>query len=555
MTQSQPHITRTTHTLPFDKLSPRDFERLCLWLVEREGYERAEHLGAAGSEQGRDIVAWREGALWAFQCKRMQSFGPKNATEEVKKVLALPKDQRPTGLVFLVTCDVSANTRQQARERCKQTGMECHFWVGTELDEKVKHYPDIVDEFFSAQAIMTGAVSTRPIPWHEVKLTCQEKSSYHLSLLRHKYRPELYVERGALRQHIDRFLSSRDTYYLVLNGRSGMGKTAFLCRLEEDFRKDPAVACLVYDCGALRVSGEIRHVSLLDSLAEGILPKRDDSLGVLLDRIEKAEGFSHQKLVIIVDAINENKNMDGIIQMLADLQRDQVRPWIKVIISCRPHVWPQVSGKMMLPLSEGGYRIPLGYFYKPPNVDDRFVEVTGFSEKEAEEAYKGYQKHYEFKPEEFRDLAPVLQARLKEPLLLWLVSAICAQDRISIEVAGSDISVIPAYIEQILKQLVDGKERERAVRFLEETLPKLMVVDRNCYNTASLDDITDMPHQVETRLKLFVEAGILELEETEETADRQIRFRYERFYDYYFGHHLRKLANRGEKLDCRPTTN
>ncbi|GEM_PF-2999778 len=61
MTHSQPSITGTTHTLPFDKLSPRDFERLCPWLVEREepalslskGYERAEHLGAAGSEQGR----------------------------------------------------------------------------------------------------------------------------------------------------------------------------------------------------------------------------------------------------------------------------------------------------------------------------------------------------------------------------------------------------------------------------------------------------------------------------------------------------------------------
>jgi len=62
-------FTRTTHTLPFDKLSPRNFERLCLWLVEREGYQRAEHLGASGSEQGRDVVAWREGALWAFRRK------------------------------------------------------------------------------------------------------------------------------------------------------------------------------------------------------------------------------------------------------------------------------------------------------------------------------------------------------------------------------------------------------------------------------------------------------------------------------------------------------
>ena len=109
MTRSQPPITSTTHTLPFNRLSPRDFERLCLWLVEREGYERAEHLGAAGSEQGRDIVAWREGALWAFQCKRVQRFGPRDALAEVEKVLALPQKSRPAVLVFLVTCDVSAN--------------------------------------------------------------------------------------------------------------------------------------------------------------------------------------------------------------------------------------------------------------------------------------------------------------------------------------------------------------------------------------------------------------------------------------------------------------
>jgi hypothetical protein len=36
---TRPPITRTTHTLPFDKLSPRGFERLCLWLVEREGID------------------------------------------------------------------------------------------------------------------------------------------------------------------------------------------------------------------------------------------------------------------------------------------------------------------------------------------------------------------------------------------------------------------------------------------------------------------------------------------------------------------------------------
>ncbi|MBE9507181.1 MAG: restriction endonuclease, partial [Chloroflexi bacterium] len=114
----KPLVATTTHVLPLDSLTPSDFERLCLWLVSREGYERAEHLGAAGSEQGRDIIAWRDGEQWAFSCKRVRRFGPKGALAEVEKVLALPEDERPVGLVFLVTCDVSANTRQQVRDRC-----------------------------------------------------------------------------------------------------------------------------------------------------------------------------------------------------------------------------------------------------------------------------------------------------------------------------------------------------------------------------------------------------------------------------------------------------
>ena len=163
MTRTKPPVTGTAHTLPFDRLSPRDFERLCLWLVRREGYERAEHLGAAGSEQGRDVVAWREGKLWAFQCKSVQRFGPKDVLAEIDKIVGLPDDLRPAALVFLVTCDVSAKTRQKARERCGE-GMECHFWAGTELDAMVKRHPEIVKEFFRE-------VGSDERPTSEVKIT------------------------------------------------------------------------------------------------------------------------------------------------------------------------------------------------------------------------------------------------------------------------------------------------------------------------------------------------------------------------------------------------
>ncbi|HEV7669415.1 MAG TPA: restriction endonuclease [Thermoanaerobaculia bacterium] len=72
--RDKPRMTGGSHPVPFEKLAPLEFERLCLWLVRREGYERAEHLGEAGSEQGRDIVAWKGDRRVVFQCKRVQAF-------------------------------------------------------------------------------------------------------------------------------------------------------------------------------------------------------------------------------------------------------------------------------------------------------------------------------------------------------------------------------------------------------------------------------------------------------------------------------------------------
>jgi hypothetical protein len=157
----KPLIITTNHPLPFEQLSAHDFERLCLWLVGREGFERAEHLGAAGSECGRDIIAWRGDELWAFQCKRVKRFGPQGALKEIEKVATLPEGQRPTNLVFVVTCNVTANTRQKARDRCAEQDLDCQFWASTELDERVKRYGDIVKEFFRAgQGSNTGEATT-----------------------------------------------------------------------------------------------------------------------------------------------------------------------------------------------------------------------------------------------------------------------------------------------------------------------------------------------------------------------------------------------------------
>ncbi len=153
---AKPPITGTTHELPFEKLSPRDFERMCLWLVRREGYPTAEHHGAAGSDRGRDLVAQREKGLTAFQCKRVGEFGPSDAEDAVHRILAPFEDSdtgeavtppTPTRIILMIGCDVSVAAREKAERAAGE--IPCEVWARTELDERVHRHQGILKEFFS----------------------------------------------------------------------------------------------------------------------------------------------------------------------------------------------------------------------------------------------------------------------------------------------------------------------------------------------------------------------------------------------------------------------
>jgi len=92
---TKPPATGGSYPLPFGQLAPLEFERLCLWLVKREGYSQAEHLGEAGSEGGRDVVAWKDGRRTVFQCKRVRAFTLSHARKEIEKLRRLPRGDQP----------------------------------------------------------------------------------------------------------------------------------------------------------------------------------------------------------------------------------------------------------------------------------------------------------------------------------------------------------------------------------------------------------------------------------------------------------------------------
>ena len=143
-------MTRTQHLLPFDRLSPADFERLCLWLVRRDGYEQVEHVGLSGMDKGCDLVARRNGRQIGFQCKRSSRFGPAAAEAAVVKALSSTWDLDE--IVLLVACPVSAKARERARARAGS--VPCRIWGLSELDERVNRYPELLSYFFEAETLL-----------------------------------------------------------------------------------------------------------------------------------------------------------------------------------------------------------------------------------------------------------------------------------------------------------------------------------------------------------------------------------------------------------------
>lgn len=155
----KPMIAKTKHLLPFDELSPSQFERLCLWLVARQGYLRGEHLGEAGSEQGRDVIAYKSTdageQLWYFQCKRCKRISAQSLIREIDKLnslVACDPTKKPFGIVFVTSANLSAAAREKIQKYCQMHSYACEFWGRTELDLLVKSHHDIIEEFFNTGA-------------------------------------------------------------------------------------------------------------------------------------------------------------------------------------------------------------------------------------------------------------------------------------------------------------------------------------------------------------------------------------------------------------------
>ena len=335
----KPRRTSSKHVLHFADLSPRDFERLCLWLLRKEDYADVDHVGAAGSDEGCDLSATKDGDHWVCQCKRARRFGPKAAEKEIAKILSWPERDRPKHVLFIVTCDVSQKTRMRARE--KAGAIRCHFWPLTNLDERVKAHKEILAEFFGSHGIA-------PDPY---------SAQYGFAVLDYLHVLDTLVDRDSIlsffvpvagaievdglfnsvdvRTFIIDWLECQESTHLAVLGDYGTGKS-WLClllakQLAEAFREAPSIHPLPLLLSFKSYKG---GMDLRDLISTALA--RDYGLSSC-NTYQVQDMIQRRQILLILDGLDEMARELGHRDALVHFARLGVPEAARAIVTCRTH--------------------------------------------------------------------------------------------------------------------------------------------------------------------------------------------------------------------------
>lgn len=178
----KPTPTRTLNRLPFQDLEPHRFEDLVRGIAhDFRTWKSLEDTGRGGADDGIDIrgtevvlddsidvdgpsvsddglgaqedeagvLTRPQERTWIFQCKREQTFGPKDA----KSVVAAARKANPAphGFVLAVAADVTKKTRDTFRAEMVAWGVsEFHVWARGELEDMMlqPRYDALLFAFF-----------------------------------------------------------------------------------------------------------------------------------------------------------------------------------------------------------------------------------------------------------------------------------------------------------------------------------------------------------------------------------------------------------------------
>lgn len=295
----------------------------------------------------------------------------------------------------------------------------------------------------------------------------------------------------------------------------------------------------------------------------GVLPDLPQNAQVAWIEIAQTITRSQGKLILFIDAINENSDSFELLRQINYWADSLPRlapisvPWLKIVLTCRTMVWRLLVGQTGLASHRFKFYTPRkGNSPADPegnDVDKLTITLDRFTLDELQPAYLRYQQRYRL-CSDFISLPEYLRKLIRDPLALEIV----AQTYAGREIGGLQ-QVYKIYDDYAETMFESRRMHPSDLYILENEIVPRMV--RNLTNQLKVDELVNERTQSgqllydlffgyrllsdalrsDTPFANLVDAGILSLSDPEPGG--VVRFQHESLYDHYIGKHLVRQAD------------
>ena len=144
------------HQLPFEDLSPEQFEQLCWWLIGKDHQiVGCQRIGGPGKKQyGIDLFAFdhlEPSALGVYECKCWQKFTVNKLKTAITDFLNGHWANHASSFTLIVAQKSIENLAKEwpiQRSRLHKAGINAELLTGINLTERIQRFPDILSKFF-----------------------------------------------------------------------------------------------------------------------------------------------------------------------------------------------------------------------------------------------------------------------------------------------------------------------------------------------------------------------------------------------------------------------
>jgi hypothetical protein len=270
-----------------------------------------------------------------------------------------------------------------------------------------------------------------------------------------KYIPELYVERHSLSKAFTDWLKGELPIFAVI-APSGYGKTNFMCAEAEK---------AISSNFALFYSSERFTSGLVNSIRNDFIWEfhREKELVQIFDRLDTIAKNTGKKLLIFVDAIDENPSGTKTIknELLDVVTKIRRYPNIRIILSCKSFDWPYV-------IVDGGQSFNLlAETIEPstsrperrsitPDAEKVGFHLAEFINDELDKAITKYKSAYSIEG----DFHGEILDESHNPLMLRFIAEIYGEGREKLPTSISSLELFNLYLQRKLEPVENSSLAE-----------------------------------------------------------------------------------------------